>query len=80
MRSTGLFTFLEVQGTTDGKLGQSFELASLKASCQSCNHLFSVTPGPYMVLLPGGAVVICPVCASRQATSNRYFEQFSGLA
>lgn len=77
MRSTGLFSFIEVQGAKDLQPDQVFQLASLTASCQTCQHTFSLTAGSSLVLIAGGAVVTCPACKARQAISNARFEEFS---
>lgn len=69
MPSTGLFD-IKCAAVTAKDAESEFCVASVEAECLSCKSTISVEAGKGLETLPGGFVITCLECGSRQAVSS----------
>jgi len=76
MPNTGSFHLHEVLGHTQGTPEKFTYITAVRATCLKCKRTLNATGGPELERIPGGTVLTCGGCGTRQAISNARFDIF----
>lgn len=77
MPITGKFNVLEIDCSRD-PAGKVTHVSRVSMRCSLCNDI-TESAGEHLVQLPGGTVLTCAKCGTRQAVSNASFGEFDRI-
>lgn len=76
MPYTGLFLLRAVSGDFHPSTGHLSRAVRIRATCLSCGELLDAKGLPDLEEIPGGVILYCKSCGSRQAITHRHLEMF----
>lgn len=77
MPTIGKFNILELDCSRDPG-GKVTHVSRISLRCSLCNDI-TESAGEHLVQLPGGTVLTCAKCGTRQAVSNASFGEFDRI-
>lgn len=76
MPYTGLFLLRFVSAEPDHATGRVSRVTAVKATCLSCERLVDANSPPDLEVVPGGTILYCCGCGTRQVIGNAHYDEF----